>query len=190
MNNATTFKFAAAVFATAIAGSAVFAQPSPVIGAPAASSAPSAAQATPAPNQIIYAPRLPSAAELSSAAAAQGLSIDKIDQTGSQITVVYRLNNGQLNVVSYQLLPTTDNAAATVPTAPQVVEAPPAPSYSPSTTVVYAPPPPPQVVYYEEPVYYRYPSYWYPPVSFRLGLGFHSGGYHGSYRGSYHGHHR
>lgn len=135
--------------------------PAPVVSAPAA-----------APNQIIYSPRLPSAAELSSAAAAQGVAVERIEQTAAQITVTYKYANGQSNTVAYQLLPTSGTAAPAPATVVQT---------APSPTVVYAPAPPPRVIYYEEPVYYpRYYYPYYPPVSFGFGFGYRhfGGGYH------------
>lgn len=124
------------------------------------------APAAVAPNQIIYTPRLPSVADLTNAAAAQGLAIDRIEQNSAQITVVYRYANGQINTVAYQLLPATGGTATTVQT----------PS-TPPPVVVEAPP---RVIYYEgyAPGYYYYgPGYgWYPPVSVHLGFGYRFGG--------------
>ena len=134
------------------------------------------------PNQIVYAQRLPGVTELTAAAAAQGLTIDRIEQTSAQITVVYRYANGQTNTVAYLLLPTAGAAANPVPS----------PS-TPPPAVVYDTSP--RIVYYDD--YYGYgpaynPYYWYPPVALRLGLGFNynygyrggfGGGFHGGYRG-------
>jgi hypothetical protein len=61
--------------------------PAPAVAAPAPATAPAPAAA---PNQVIYSPRLPSAAELTNAAAAQGVSVERIEQTTSQITVTYK----------------------------------------------------------------------------------------------------
>jgi hypothetical protein len=132
--------------------------------------------AAPAPSQVVYAPRLPSAVELTNVAAAQGLSVDRIVQTAGQITVVYRSANGQTNTVAYQLLPTAGAPAVTVVAA------------TPPPRVVYVQPAP---RYYYDPFYdpfYNsgyYGSPWYGPVSLSLGVGwvFHGGGGHG-------GHHR
>lgn len=139
--------------------------PAPAVAAPAP------AVAAPAPNQVIYSPRLPSAAELTNAAAAQGVSVERIDQTNTQITVTYRYSNGQANTVAYQLLPATSTPA---PQQQTVVQTAPAPA------VVYTQPP--RVVYYEEPVYYpRYYYPYYPPVSLSFGFGyrhFGGGGFH------------
>lgn len=137
------------------------------------------AQVAPAPNQIIYAPRLPNPSELTAAAAAQGMAVEQINQSATQVTVVYRSASGQTNTVAYQLLPT-----ATAPTTTVVVQ-------NPAPTVVYETSP--RVVYYDRYDPYYYPRYYYPPVSLSLGFGYYrgwGGGYHGGYHGGGHwGHH-
>jgi hypothetical protein len=143
-------------------------------------------------NRVIYSPRLPSANELSNVAAAQGLSVERIDQTDSQITATYRSSNGQLSTVSYQLLPNgSDATATTVVTtpAPNVVYT------SPAPRVVYRTAP--SYYYYNDPFFYPWGGYgYYSPVSVSLGFGFghgYYGGrgyYHGGYHGGYHGRHR
>jgi hypothetical protein len=141
---------------------------------PESAAAASPAATTPAPDQTIYSPRLPSAAELTNAAAAQNQKIEKIDQTNSAVTVVYRTAGGQTQTVSYLLLPAADTGGLSVAT-PST----PAPAVSSgSTTVIYAPPPP--VYYY--PAYY--PWGWYGPRSVHIGLGF--GFYGHGYRGGFH----
>src|SRR2546430_5190207 len=60
---------------------------------------PASAPSAPAPNQTIYVPRLPSAAELTNAAAAQGLSVEKIEQTSAQVTAFYKSSAGQTSIV-------------------------------------------------------------------------------------------
>jgi hypothetical protein len=169
---AATFLAAGARAQTNGAPVATPSSPAPAVAAPAP-----AAPATAAPNQIIYAPRLPSAAELTNAAAAQGVSVERIDQTASQISVTYKYSSGEVKTVAYQLLPTGTMPA---PTQTTVVQTAPAPA------VVYAPPP--RVIYYEEPVYYpRYYYPYYPPVSLSFGFGYrHFGGHYG---GGFH-HHR
>lgn len=152
-----------------------FAQENPsAVPSPMTTAAP--ATAPMAPHQIVYTPRLPSAQELTNAAAAQGVTVTKIEQTDSQIVATYQSANGQINVVAYLPLP-----SAAAPSAnPTVV-------VSQAPRVVYAPAP--RVVYYE-PVGYYDPWYWNPPVSLSIGLGFygHGGNYHGGhYRGSFHG---
>jgi hypothetical protein len=155
-----------------------------VVSAPVSPPISMAPTVTPAtavtPNQIVYAQRLPSAAELTNAAAAQGLAIDRIEQTSTQVTAVYRYGNGQINAVAYLLLPAAGAAAASPIATPT----------TPPPAVVYQAAP--RVVYYDD--YYDYgpgyyPYYWYPPVAFRVGLGFnYHYGYHGGY-GGFHGFH-
>ena len=151
------------------------ASPAPSVSANVAPTATPSTALT--PNQIVYAPRLPSATDLTTAAAAQGLTVDKIEQTSNQITAVYRYANGQTNVVAYLVLPPAGATARVVAT-----------PATPPPTVVYDTAP--QTVYYDDygPAYYPYyPYYWYPPVSVRLGLGF---GYrYGGFRGGFHGGH-
>jgi len=154
----------------------VVVSPSP---SPAPYVAPTVAPSTAVtPNQIVYAQRLPSVTELTNAAAAQGLAIEKIEQTSTQITVVYRYGNGQINAVAYLLLP-----GAGVPASPIATPTTPAPA------VVYQAEP--RVAYYDDNYDYwpgYYPYYWYPPVSFRFGLGFgYHYGYHGGYGGGFRG---
>jgi hypothetical protein len=122
----------------------------------------------PTPNQYVYTPRLPSVAELSNAAAAQGLAIERIEQSATQIIAVYKYDNGQTNTVAYQTLP--PSSSGTVVTA------------APAPTVIYESSP--RVVYYDDYDPFYYP-YWYSPVSVRLGIGFgHRGGF--GYRGGFH----
>ena len=170
----TAFLLAASGFTPGVFGQ-MPSTPAPAVVASSTADSASAPSVTAAPNQVVYAPRLPSAQELSNVAAAQGLTVTKIEQTGAQVTATYQTANGQTNVVAYLLLPT-----ASASTAVRVVT-------TPAPTVVYAPAP--RVVYYDSPGYYD-PWYWYPPVSLSLGFGFRGGG--GYYRGGYgHGfHHR
>lgn len=148
-------------------------------------------QAAQQPSQFVYAPRLPSAVELTNVAGAQGLTIDKIVQTTAQMTVVYRNASGQTNTVAYVLLPSSGGPTAQTATvvsapatpAPQVVYA-----AAPTTQVVYyTPAPAPAPAYYYDPFYYpSYYSGWYAPVALSVGFGYYSGGhYHGG--GGYHG---
>lgn len=127
-------------------------------------------------DQTVYTQRLPSVAELTNAATAQGRTIQRVEQTASQVTVSYQAANGQVTTVAYLILPAAGTSAPTVVATPT----------PPPTTVVYAEPPP-QVVYYSDgPYYYGYPRYYYPPVSLSLGFGFRGGHYYGGYRGGFH----
>lgn len=106
---------------------------------------------------LVCVPQLPGAVELVKAAAAQGMTVVKIEQTAEQVTAVYKMPDGRQMTVIYQPLPEEERAPAA------------------TTTVVYSRPAP---VYY--PTYYPtyYAGYgwpWYSPVALSIGLGF---GYH------------
>jgi hypothetical protein len=134
---------------------------------PAAQAVPAAAMnPMPAPNQIIYLPQLPTAASLVNVAAAQGLSVEQISQTNTQIMVVYKYGNGQTNAICYQLLSTAGAVPTVASPAPVVVPA--------QTTVIYGTPAP---AYYYDPFYYPWP--WFGPVAVGLDFGFRGGYYHG-----------
>ncbi len=183
--------FTAVVLATTLFAAGATAQtanPTPPAATHAAPKAPAAEPAAtiqpmqaPAPNQIIYIPQLPSPGALVAAATAQGVTVELINQTSTQITVVYRFSNGQTNTICYQLLSAaaTAQAPAQMPAGATTVAVP------PSTTVIYAPPGP---AYYYDPFYYPWP--WYAPVSVSLGFGFHGrdGYFHGG-GGHFHGWH-
>jgi hypothetical protein len=160
--------FTAVVLATALFATGAVAQTNNQTPAPAA---PSAVAVVPTPNEIIYIPRLPDPAELTNAAAAQGITVERIAQTSAQVTVIYRYADGQTHTVAYQLLPAAGSAPMATATAVTAVPA-------ATTTVVYAAPAP--SYYYYDPFYYPWP--WYGPVSFRVGLGYsyyHFGGGYG-----------
>lgn len=144
-------------------------------------SAASPAAPAPAPDRTIFAPRLPSPAELTEIAAAQGQTIERIEQSASQVTVVTKAADGRVTTVAYQLLSTAGNAPARVAPAPRA-----------TVTNVVVQDDEPDVVYVPRYRYYSYDPVWdyWPPLALGIGLGwtFH-GGYHG--HGHYGGwHHR
>lgn len=160
-------------------GTAVAQNPvsTPSTPAPAVTLAADPTGPLPAPNRIIYGQRLPTPDELRNIGAAQGLTLDRIEQTDSQIVAVYRTASGQTTVTSYQIL-SASGGVAPGQTATTVV----VPSAPPSTTVIYDTPR--EVVYYDP--YYYWP--WYSPIRVGVGLGFsyRGGGYY--HRGiPYHG---
>ena len=142
--------------------------PAPEASAPTVVQAPANTAPTNV-TQIVYTPQLPSAAEITSAATAQGLTVERIVQTQNQVVAFYRNASGQTSNVAYQSLLPAGTAAAPAATPHVVVTSPP-------PTVVYQPAPP-RVVYYDYPSYY-YSRPWYPPVSFSFGLGYHRGYHH------------
>jgi hypothetical protein len=179
--------FAAVVLATAFLATGAVGQTSDQTTPPAApATAPSppamAPSQMPTPNVIIYIPQLPNPTELANAATAQGLAIDKMVQTSTQIIVVYKYANGQTNTVAYQLLPVAGAAPGAAPVAPAA-----SPTVVPAatTTVVYAAP-----GYYYDPYYYSpWPWPWFAPVSVGIGFGYYHGGGYG-FRGGWGGFHR
>ena len=183
----TNSTIATVAFTTTLLAGGAFAPSTEQTTAPAASPAAPAVAAVapaspmPAPNSIIYIPRLPTPAELSSAAAAQGLAIAKMEVTGDHITVVYQYGNGQTNTVSYQLLSSAGAPAATAAVPTAVVPA--------TTTVVYQ-----QPGYYYDPFYYGWGWPWYGPVAIGLGFSYHYGHFYGGHGGGHFGgpgfHHR
>jgi len=176
----TKLFFTAAVLLTAFFVTGAVAQTSDQTTPPAATA--TVASPAPAPNTIIYIPQLPNPTELANAAAAQGLTIDKIIQTSAQVVVVYKYANGQTNTVAYQLLPMAGTAPANTTTVVPANTATVVPATT--ATVVYASPAP--AYYYDSYPYYSWP--WFAPVAFSVGLGYHGGwGYHGGlgYHGGY-----
>lgn len=123
--------------------------------------------ATPAPNTVVYVQQLPTPAELTKAAAAQGVTLVQISQTANMISATYKRSDGEVTTVAYEPLSAAGVDAATP--GPTVATATPAPS----TTVVYTTP-----VYYDYP--YGYPYWgWYPPVAVGIGFGWGWGGHWG-----------
>lgn len=177
--------FSLVVLSAACTTGRVGAQTESVSSAPAAGQPAAVAPAVVAvPNQTVYSARLPGVEELSAAAAAQGLTVERIEQTAARVTAVYKNAAGQTTTVAYLLLPGASVATAGAP-APAGTVAVPA---TPAPTVVYYTPAP-RVVYYDDyapAYYYGYPRYWGPPISIGLGFGYRGGGY---YRGGFHGGH-
>jgi hypothetical protein len=133
---------------TGLLTACAFAETAPASPAPMPAT-PVAAAAT--PDQVIYTAQLPSVADLTRGAAAQGLAINQIAQTARDITITYQLANGQTRTIAYELL-----AAGNQVPASQVTVA-------PASVVVVAPAPD---VYYYGPYYY---GSWYPRVAVRIG---------------------
>lgn len=160
-----------------------------VVNSPSPAATPTV-NSLPAPNQVIYIPQLPNPGELVNVAAAQGVSVQQINQTSTQVTIVYKYANGQTNTICYQLL---SSAGAGSPTGVPAVGAP-AAAPATTTTVVYGTPPsyyPYGYAYpygYDYPYGYAYP--WYGPISLGFSFGYHGGYYHGGYHGGSHGGYR
>ncbi len=125
------------------------------VNSPATVSGATNAPTTPA--HIVVTSKLPTVPELSKIAAAQGLNVDKIEQTATQVTLTGHTQSGQVSVLTYALPGDPAVAAAGVP-APAVVYTTP--------TVVYAAP-----GYYDYPYYAYRPHVYYPRVGVRIGFG-------------------
>ena len=139
--------------------------PSPVATSPALASA---------ANRIIYAPRLPTAAELTAVAAAQNLVIAKIEVAPTQVYVTWQAEGAAATTVVYRLLSSVDASA------PEAVS-------RPALRAIYYDDFP---GYYGYPAYYGYPGYYRYPYGYGPGfpsisLGFHAGfgGHRGHGRG-------
>lgn len=148
--------------------------------APAQTAVAVATPAPTAPGRIIYSPRLPTAIELTNVAAAQGLSVERIDQTAAQVTATYKAADGSLSMVAYQLVPSVATPAPATTTLVTAV---------PARTVVYEQPDP--FFYYDDPYLSPWGYGYYSPVRVNVGFGF-GYGYrgHGGYHGGFHGHGR
>ncbi len=148
------------IFAAGLLGTSLAAEPE---------STASPAAPAPTPDRTIFAPRLPSPAELTDIAAAQGQSIERIELTASQVSVTTKAADGRTTTVLYQLLSTAGNAPARVAKAPRATV----------TSVVVEDEP--EVVYVPRYRYYSYDPVWdyWPPLALGIGLGwtFHGGSY-------------
>ena len=169
MNTTTlSLSFAlATAAATAVQAQALTPAQAAAATAPVVAMAPPAPPAA-APQQIVHTPRVPTGKELSEAAAAQGLTLERIEPTEFQVLAVFRAPNGSTNTVVYQVMP----PAGTSTTQTVVTE---------RREVIYRPAP--RVIYYDDfPRYSPYPYRWYPPVSVHLGVGYGRWGGRGHYR--------
>jgi hypothetical protein len=194
MKTITSISMLAALAAAGFTSGALAQTPSPATATP--STEISATTPLPAPNEIVYVPRLPTPADITKGAQAKNVSVERISQTNSQVEVVYRTADGKMDTTSYRLLADagntgTTNTAVAVPSSPAPAVA--VMGTTTPSTVVYTPAPATRVYYYPD-YYYDYPGYWYPPVSFGIGLGYRRSygyygyhGYHGGYRVGYRG---
>ncbi len=148
---------------------------------------------TPAINHVVYLAQLPAPADLIKAAAAQGTTITRMDQTNNQIVVVYQYAGGRSVAFAYTLLSAAGSAPGVPASANQmVIPSGPAPAVAttaPSTTVVYTSPPP---AYYYPTYVSTYDPVWdfWAPVAIGIGLGWgwHGGHWYGGHGGWHGGH--
>jgi len=148
----------------------------------AASSAFAAAPAQlPVADHLVFLNELPESAGLMRNAAANGLTITRLDRTSDRVVVTYSYPNGQIATMGYALLSAVGNGDWIAPK-PAVVE-------KRNVTVVSSEP---EIIYYEP----RYrPRYYYSdpvdnfwlPLTVGVGLGW-ATSYYGGYYGGYHYH--
>lgn len=153
---------------------------------PATPAAPTAA--LPVVDHQVYLSELPASADLMQDAAANGLTITRLDRTSDQVVVTYSYPDGHTATLGYALLASAGNAdrvAARPAQATRVVD-------GRTVTVVSSEP---ELIYYE-PSYrrtryvYRDPldDFWLP-LTLGVGIGWVTGS-HGHYGGYYHGGYR
>lgn len=178
-----TLKLLAFLGATAVAAPALFAQ--------TAGSAPSST-ATPARvDGNVFVAQLPTPTQLMRDAEAEGVTVDRIEQTDVRVLATYKYANGTTRTYAYQLLSRAGDVPAPSSNIASISNA------TPPAAVIYSKPQPtyyysePQrVYYYESPRYVRYyddPWDFWGPLTLGVGLGFTCGD-HGHYHGGYRGH--
>jgi len=182
----------ASLLATALTVSSAFAQstaPAAAAPAPAKPDAAPTGSDLPPVNHLVYLAKLPSPASLMKEAAAQGLTIARIDRTDDSIIVTYKYADGHTDTTGYTTL---DAATTTESPAVAATPAAPAPGTPVTTTVLAGQPAPGYTVvsYQPAPVYYG-PRYYYDdpfwaPLALGVGLGFIVGGHGGYYHGGGH----
>lgn len=153
----------------------------------------------PVADHLVFLSELPASADLMKDAAANGLTIKRLDRTAERVVVTYSYPDGSISTMGYALLATAGNDDFVRPNPTRVVRM----EEAPEVTVVRSEP---EIIYYE-PSYrrtryvYRDPvdNFWLPlTVGFGVGwiTGSHGhhisyrGGFHGNYRGGYRGGHR
>ena len=169
-----TLKLSAILVAAAVSGAALFAQ-----------TVPSAPSSTATPARIdgnVFVAQLPTPAQLMKDAEAEGVTVDRIEQTDARVLATYKYANGSTRTYAYQLLSAAGDVPAPTSNIASISNA------APPAAVVYSEP---QRVYYydDSPRYVRYyddPWDFWGPVALGVGLGF-TFSDHGHYSGGYHG---
>lgn len=161
---------------------------SPAFAADAASMSAVPAAQLPAVDHQVYLGELPESADLMKSAAANGLTITRLDRTSDRVVVTYSYPNGQTATVGYALLASAGSADRVAPN-----------QASPEKRSVAVVSSEPEIIYYEPRYgtryYYSDPvdNFWLP-LTLGVGLGWatsshgYYGGFHGGYHGGYHGH--
>ena len=147
-----------------------------------------ATAAMPEVDHMVYLSFLPSPDELMKDAAANGLTVLRLDHTAEKVVVSYKYPDGHTATLGYALLSASGKAERIAAQRRVVESVSDLPPPSSTTEVVYVERPYPRtrVVYRDS----RWDDFW-PPLVLGLGIGYVSGhhGHHGHYR-HYHGHPR
>ncbi len=146
----------------------------------------------------VYLSELPDPAELTQSAAANGLTVQRLDQTADAVVITYKYSDGVVGTMGYKLLSavrTSDRVVARVQPPSRAVY-----TQGDTTTVVVKDDP--EIIYVErEPrtrVVYRERDDFWLPLTLGLGIGYvtgHHSHHHYSYpryshyRGNWHRHH-
>lgn len=148
---------------------------------------------SPTPSEIIYLPQLPPASELAKFAAARGMKIVSIHQTGSEEVAAYEMPGGQTRAVAYRVIASAGSETPALAPSPEppagqsastVAAAPYAPGFNNPYGYNVSPAYPNDTYDYLD-GYYDYLGYypwgWYPGAYWGLGYGY--GGWWGGYGG-------
>jgi hypothetical protein len=149
-----------------------------------ATTTPAAPAALPVIDHQVYLSELPASADLMQSAAANGLTVKRLDRTSDQVVVTYSYPDGHTATLGYAKLSAAGRAE-------RVAARPSRPTAERDVTVVTSEP---EIIYYE-PRYrtryvYRDPwdDFWLP-LTLGVGIGWVSGS-HSHYGGYYHGGYR
>ncbi len=173
----STVLLPAALLVAALTGLPALAQEMTPAPAPVAPP-PAAPAARPMVDGLVYVAQLPTPAQLMKEAAAEGITISRLEQTAGRILVTYQYANGTTRIYAYLPLAADGTVPAGTPALVASTTTPPA--------VVYAEP---ERVYYYPPRYARYydPAWdFWAPLAIGVGLGWGFGD-HGHFHGGYHG---
>lgn len=168
------------------------------LAAQAADTAPAAPTTLPEVDHWVYLSELPNPAELTQNAAANGLTVQRLDQTADAVVITYKYPDGVVGTMGYKLLSavrTSDRVVARVQPPSRAV-------YTTGDTTTVVVKDDPEIIYVErEPrtrVVYRERDDFWLPLTLGLGIGYvtgHHSHHHYSYpryshyRGSWHRHH-
>lgn len=129
-------------------------------------------------NHLVYLRELPESADLMKNAAANGLTITRLDRTSDRVVITYTYPDGSIATLGYALLSSAGNADRVTArrTTTEVTREP---------EIIYVDRSYPTRVVYRDPV----DNFWLP-LTLGLGLGWVTShhGHHGHYRGGWYGH--